>query len=405
MVPDNSADLIEGIVAMLEKISRIAVGPVVVLMGLGLYRLSAGSSTPEVDPLVQVSRAPTPIEPRYDWPQVATDEQISQVLDRVKPPPAPFNTNNMVHALRLWGQQARFDDPAIPSGAQMRDYFIDDRVFQQLAPAGAPPIFAVQADGEVRVRSWERDNKFVTTSSYHTADLLATMGEIGLPSDTPLITRNGTATVGDLLRSSMRRYHAHQFEYEWSTISYARYLFPVESFENKFGERFTTQQIMAELVNLPANLGACNGTHRIEALVVLNRADDAVGGLSPREKQFALQRMAQLSSILAASQSPDGYWTRQWSRGAKAQQDQLHDLYEGILVTGHHLEWLALAPEEVLPPRETIVRASQWLVRAMLEEDAENLYRHYGPCTHAARALCLWRDRDPYEFWREMHDR
>lgn len=387
---------------MLERISRIVMPPLVVLIGLVAYRLSASSATSPADTWSQLKPAPTPIEPRHDLPLVATDEQLFQILDRVKPPAAPFNTNNMVHALRLWGQQAEFGDEKIPTGAQMRDYFLDDRVFQKLAPAGAPPIFQIEPDGEVRVRSFERDSSYVTTSSYHTSDLLATMGEIGLPIDTPLVTRNGTATVGDLLRSSMQRYNAHEFEYEWSTISYARYVFPLDSFRNKYGEKITTESMMNELVNLPANLGACNGTHRIEALVVLNRADDAIGGLTPREKQFALARMDQLSAILTASQSPDGYWTREWSRGAAAREDKLHDLYEGILVTGHHLEWLALAPEEVQPPRETIVRAAQWLVRAMLEEDAQKLYDHYGPCTHAARALCMWRSRDPYELWREM---
>ena len=247
------------------------------------------------------STAPTPIEPRYDWPQVATDDQILAVLDRVKPPKAPHVTNNMVHALRLWGPKADFGDPQIPTGAQMRDYFVDDRVFQQLAPAGSPPIFEVQPDGEVRVRSYARDSQYVTTSSYHTADLLATMGEIGLPPDTPLVTRNGTATIGDLVRSAMGRYHYEQFEYEWSTISYARYVFPLDSFRNKFGETMTTRGIMTDLVRLPGNLGACNGTHRIEAMVVLNRADDTHQALSPNEKRFALQYLASLSATLAAS--------------------------------------------------------------------------------------------------------
>ncbi|MCA9102107.1 MAG: hypothetical protein KDA63_13180, partial [Planctomycetales bacterium] len=32
--------------------------------------------------------------------------------------------------------------------------------------------------------------------------------------------------------------------------------------------------------------------------------------------------------------------------------------------------------------------------------DETTLRRDYGPFTHAARALCLWRSCDPYDAWR-----
>jgi hypothetical protein len=74
-------------------------------------------------------------------------------------------------------------------------------------------------------------------------------------------------------------------------------------------------------------------------------------------------------------------------------------VYDQILVTGHQLEWLALAPEEVQPPRENIVRAGQWLAKTLLELDQKDLEAAYGPYTHAARALALWRNQDPYQAW------
>ena len=70
------------------------------------------------------------------------------------------------------------------------------------------------------------------------------------------------------------------------------------------------------------------------------------------------------------------------------------------MVTGHHLEWLALAPEEVQPPRETVIRAAQWLTRSLREMDEKDLLEAYGPYTHAARALCLWRGVEAFDFWK-----
>ena len=77
-------------------------------------------------------------------------------------------------------------------------------------------------------------------------------------------------------------------------------------------------------------------------------------------------------------------------------KDALHDK---LLVTGHQLEWLALAPDEVQPPRETVIRAAQWLARTLTEMDQKDLVDAYGPYTHAARALCLWRSADPNTLW------
>jgi hypothetical protein len=71
-------------------------------------------------------------------------------------------------------------------------------------------------------------------------------------------------------------------------------------------------------------------------------------------------------------------------------------------MTGHALEFWAMASPEYHPPRETVVRASQWLVRqidAMSEKDVqrENTY-----LSHACRALCLWRGEEPYESWNRL---
>jgi hypothetical protein len=68
-----------------------------------------------------------------------------------------------------------------------------------------------------------------------------------------------------------------------------------------------------------------------------------------------------------------------------------------LLVTGHALEWWSLAPSELLPPRETLVKAGQWTVNAILELDDETILKRYGPLSHAGRALAMWRGLWPYQ--------
>jgi len=384
---------------MLARLSRIVLPPLVVIAALAIYRLAVVSAGGE--PIEPVRREPWTISARFDEPRVVTDEQLAAVLDRVKPPVAPLKTNNMVHALRLWGLAADFHDPHIPTGRQMRDYVLDDRVFRQYVGEVAPPLFYRDRDG-LAVRSFDDALTNRDTSSYHADDLLATLAEVGTPLDTPLHLRDTEATVGQLLNDSLRRFHLDRLEYEWAAISYARYVFPQKQFKNKWGDRISVDQLVDEAVGPALELGPCNGLHRLEALAVLCRADEQARALRPSTKIKILSHMKRVSDLLAQSQTTAGYWTRQWPQGAAAAtpvKDQAGDVYDHILVTGHQLEWLALAPEEVQPPRETIVRAGQWLVRALVELDQKDLEAAYGPYTHAARALAMWRNMDPYQAW------
>lgn len=360
---------------------------------------------------------PMVIETRYNEPRIVTDEQLVAVLDRVKPPKA-VETNNMVHALRLWGAKAQFGDKAIPSGEMMRDYILKDEVFTSLAGKKALPLISRTPSG-LAVRSYDDTTVDRVSSSYHTDDLLATLAESGTPLSTAIQLRDGsTATVQELLVDSLSGFNLSRHEYEWSTICYARYLFPLKAWDNKYGEKIDVAALVEELINHPLDAGPCNGLHRFEAMAVLYRADEKLQQLPPKTREKMLNHMRGAGRLLAVSQHPDGYWSRQWPRGRKAfaaaaKPGEAADpkappkddtpLHDKLLVTGHQLEWLALAPEEVQPPREQIVRAGQWLSRTLVEMDEKVLLETYGPYSHAARALCMWRGVDPYEAWKAAH--
>jgi hypothetical protein len=277
--------------------------------------------------------------------------------------------------------------------------FLDDREFRKLAGEDAAPLYT-EVDGEILVRPAIPWDASFDSGAAHTDDVLATLGESGVPLDHPLLLRDRSTTVHELLDTAIDRFHDQQFEYEWTAISYARYLYPLRSWQNRFGQTIDVDALIDETLEAPWRDGVCAGTHRLEALAVLARVDDQAHALEPRERRKVVEHLANVSNVLTRSQHSAGYWTGRWWDPNDAQSARVPTKLETILATGHHLEWLALAPPEAQPPREVIVRAAQWLVQAMLEIDEKTLQEMYGPFSHAARALCLWRSQDPYEAWR-----
>lgn len=383
---------------MLKQWCRFVLPVAVLAAALGVYRLAVGAAgKPE-----KLSGRDTPwvIAPQQNEPLVASDEELIKVLTRMQPAGKPAATNIFVHALRMWGPNVKFDKAQSPSGEQLRNYFLDDRVFREMAGYKAPPIFAKTQDGLYRARFFDDSTNFRTTSSYHTDDLLATFAETGTPLDAKVTLRDGEqTTVRELSENALQDFNLSRHEFEWSIIAYARYTFPRKYWKNKFGEVITVDDLVDKLVDAPCGVGPCNGLHRLEALVVLYRADEMAKVLSPKTREKMLKHMRRVSEMLVQAQTDEGSWNRNWKDGAKGRTDAKATVYDKLLVTGHHLEWLALAPQEVQPPRETVVRAARWTLKTVLEISDAELQEHYGPFSHAARALCLWRGHEPGEVW------
>lgn len=329
---------------------------------------------------------------------VVSDSQLQAVLARLRPLKSCRNTNNLLHALRLWGQSADFASPAFWTGRDLRDHFLSHAQFSQTTGPEALPLVEQTSRGP-RVRLWHRDDPQHDFAAAHENDLLATLAEIGLPSDTPLHVPGETTNISELYRAAAERYHSQQLEPEWTLISYARWSYPQVGWQNQYGEHITASQLMEQAFQAPPGHGVCAGTHRLEGLVLLlnlQRMQPAAGCFSAKRLERYL--IAQRNLVLAA-QHPHGYWARNWGGGAAAQNASTADLAGQILATGHHLEWLALLPSELRPPREPVLRAAQWLVQALERVEEGQLEALYGPFSHAGRALCLWRGTEAWPRW------
>lgn len=348
----------------------------------------------ELPPLRQ---EPLSAEPRYDWPMVVTDQQLLAVLDKAKPRlrGTQPNIGYVDHALRLWGPHAVFQDPECLSGAELRQILLDHPTFVKTWGDAESPLLQLDSDGAAF-----RTNQGYS-SSPHVDHTLAGLAEIGTPLDFSVNTPNGPSTMGALLKGSLKAFSLNQAEYEWSALAFTLFVKPNDGWISSEGQLITFDRIAERIMRQPRSQGVCQGHHRSHALVMLLNIDEQEPILSPEIRGQIIDHLKRTVDLLSEVQDPKGYWDHRWADCEDgtccASGKEVGPLRKRLIGTGHTLEWMALAPPEVLPPRHVIIDAAQWVVQTVTEMDQATIDENYSFLTHAARAVALWRGHNPVE--------
>jgi len=349
------------------------------------------------------AETPISIGPLYDRPAVVSDEQLGLVLERLQPRlrgPQP-RINQVDHALRFWGVPATFEDPECLSGVELRELLLDHRSFVQAWGSDTKPFLIPDTRADQDLLSFRTKDGLQTAS--HVDHTIAGLGEVGTPLDYPVITPIGERPLRAALIQSLREFSLNQEEYEWSTLAYLHYLPHVASWYTTEGQQITWDRLADRLMRQRLAQGVCFGNHRLHALVMMLRVDAEYNRLlSDEARARVLAYLRDATDRLIATQHEDGYWDAGWpgvelEGQAPSVEGPLGTAADRMLATGHALEWWSLAPEEVLPPDDVIVRAGQWISNQILALSDAEIRRYYTFLTHAGRALALWRGKFPYE--------
>lgn len=373
------------------------------LAGLGLWhqqREAARRALPEPLP------APYEVDSLYDDPSVIGDAELARVLGRLGLEAQGTRTSiaNVDHGLRFWGREATFADPELMSGDAMLRLLIDHRRFAELYGRGRAPLLIDVGPG-VRVRAFEGE-----ASSSHVDHTLASLAEVGLPLAQPIVTPAGEKTLRAMLEQSLRDFSLNQIEYEWSALSYALYLPPVGSWLTSEDQEVTFGRLADRIMREDLPAGVCSAHHRFYALVVFLRIDDRLREaeqapiLSPAERERIVAYLQDVTARLVRHQHAAGFWNDDWPTatppGLEPSGRDGDELADRVIVTGHALEWWALAPPPIQPPREVVVRAAAWLVQTVDGLSETEIQRHFSFLSHAGRALALWRRARPSDIVR-----
>ncbi|NOX56533.1 MAG: hypothetical protein GXP27_19240 [Planctomycetes bacterium] len=347
---------------------------------------------------VPIPRAkPLRIDPLYDDHSIVTDKQLADVLRQVRPilDPKELRPNYVEHALRTWGVDATFADPQALSGEAMRDFLTHDENFHQSWGDAVEPLLTDGPKGVV-VR-WGRERG----ASVHHDHLLACLTEAGVSLTDPVSTRTSrNKTIADMLRQALFDFRYDERETEWSVAAFTLWLPPNRRWKAPDGRHLSFDMLAERLMRGHLQKGVCAGTHRVFSLLVLLRVDDQYDILSDETRERVFRHLQHVRDLLVASQCEDGHWPYNWPDGEEAAKNPKDDPpYRAVIATGHHLEWLALAPKELHPPHDRIVRAAKWVIQKTVSKSPDEIRENYTFYSHVGAALALWRGTHPAEFW------
>jgi hypothetical protein len=293
----------------------------------------------------------------------------------------------LLHLLRVHGKSGRVDGGEPSSG---------EAILRLLTEEGAGAAYFGQAPlirtaSGVRFPTMEKppiDDRSLET---HRDQTLAAFGELGLPLSYPLKVGDRPASLRDVLRDSIANFHRRQEEIAWTAMAYVLYLPPIGAWVNRYGERFTFDDLADELQRRPMDKASCGGIHLLYALTLLARVDREAPVLSEAARARLVAHLARCVAVVERTQQPDGSWPAWWNHellpgGHPSGGSILDDDENRLLITGHLAEWLLYVPADVVRFRSALTRAGGWLrgrLRAASRQDEEGAFCPY------SHAVCV----------------
>lgn len=304
-------------------------------------------------PLVELElNRPARAEPFYDDPEVVSDEQLAAVLKKVLPrfDRMHLRPNYVEHALRIWGSEIEFTNDELISGPEMVRFLTDTSKYIESWKDEAPPILKPTRTG-VAIR-WGPDR----TASVHHDHLVTCLTEAGVSLDTDIYLPARRSKVRDLVSEAIRDFRVDEREVEWSVMTFGLWLAPEDITEwvNGDGRRITFDLIARRLMRSQRKQGVCLGTHRVYSLALLLQLQDRYDEdlLQADTRALVQEYLMQTCQLISTTPDTDGSWPPNWPDGVRSTEleDPQQPFYRRVISTGHHLEWLAIAPEQFHPP-------------------------------------------------------
>ncbi len=227
-------------------------------------------------------------------------------------------------------------------------------------------------------------------SECHADQWLYVLSTHPVPLLRTILLPEGSFTLRDLLETGKRRCASECTETSaWTVPAFCRYVPRKARWQNERGEKVTMTGLATDFLQREDwRTGPCRGTHHLYALASLQAAGILKGDAAARLDQTLKEALR----LLQRNQNSDGTWMCNW----QTERDKPQNVFDTIHITGHHLEWIALAATQVQLNEKWLRDAVHGLVTAVEGVNEVEVRKMmatrpeiYGSLCHAVRALHL----------------
>jgi hypothetical protein len=225
---------------------------------------------------------------------------------------------------------------------------------------------------------------YTSAEESHPLQILATFAELGVGLDEAVYVDGETQTLEAVFEDALAHFQLEQPELEWTAIALSTYLPPSSRWNDRFGQRFSLDDVARALTNTNLSRVSCAGTHVYAALLRLMGTDEKRTLLTKDVRDGLRVRTRQLTDYALRSQCADGgfpiFW---WKEANSGDVPAVSDL----TTTGHLVEGMLLCPESLRIPEHVFHAAGSWLWKQLSNAKEDDVITKRCPLTHAACAV------------------
>ena len=336
------------------------------------------------------------------------NEDLLPTLCAAAPIWSPPTVPTLFHELILWGKEADFTKEMVGHrrrGDEIVEVLLSDAKCKAKTSVNGGD-YLIDSPYGIRVVELASPDAEANRGEAHFGQLLKVLGEANVASNTQVRTSSGrSGQVSEIFQDAVLRFSFSK-ELEFITCAMVYWLPEGQTtWTNEFGNSFSYDTLMIKLLDTKIGKGACGGCHLPYAVSVLLSLDSKQDVLTGNTREAARDWLKELSKRLEVRQATGGGWDKSWA-GGEAIHVWGDTRLDHITITGHHLEWIAIAPPDCIPNKEIVRSAVRALAHetAILVEIPKRSFKTGLPSCHAARALVLLSGVDPVRVFKDAWD-
>jgi hypothetical protein len=277
-----------------------------------------------------------------------------------------FSVSALLHIGRYYGMNSCIAGGGLALPTPIIDILTDERVAKTYYHGGSP---FVRTRYGCRIRMVRSPSDQSPMRESHQDQVLASFAEWGVPLTHSIKFENETLSVKELLSDSMASFSIEQEELHWTLVSYLMYNPLQNTWENKFGQEFSLDGVVRELLLRAPSSSSCGGLHQVYALCLADQINSQFHFLSTSTSMQLEQWLHMVLKLVEASQLTDGSWGSSWHMGRfdskissrSSFRIDVNSIDDKQLIVSHMGEVFALAGTRFRINKPMLQRMATWM--------------------------------------------